>query len=143
MGRLFSRSFEPPPPLPQRRLHRIGLIRDLLDLKENPPTRRKVEEAVQKLKNIKPPGLDGIVAELIKLAPTEVKSSLHQLLPNIREDEVVPEDWCRGMICAIFKKGDRCICSNYRGVTVLSGYWQNIWTYHPGQDATRCREEAP
>ena len=70
MGRLFSRSFELPPP--QRRLHRIGHIGDLHDLSKNPPTRREVERAIQKLKNNKASGLDRIVAELIKLAPTEV-----------------------------------------------------------------------
>ena len=100
-------------PPPQRRLRRIGRIGDLLDLSENPPTRKEVERAIQKLKNNKAPGLDRIVAELIKLAPTEVISSRHRLLLKIRDDEVVPEDWCKGLICTIFKKGDRSICSNY------------------------------
>ena len=107
-------------PPSQRKLHRIGRIGDLLDLPENPPTRREIERTIQKLKNNKAPGLDGIVAELIKLAPTEVISSLHRLLLKIWDDEVVPEDWCKGLICSIFKKGDRSICSNYRGVSFLS-----------------------
>ena len=70
-------------PPSQRKLHRIGRIGDLLDLPENPPTRKEVERAIQKLKNNKAPGLDRIVAELIKLAPTEVISSLHRLLLKI------------------------------------------------------------
>ena len=57
---------------------------------------------------------------MIKLAPTEVISSLHRLLLKIWDDEVVPEDWCKGLICNIFKKGDRSICSNYCGVSLLS-----------------------
>ena len=72
------------------------------------------------LKNNKAPGLDGIVVELIKLAPTEVISSLHRLLLKIWDDEVVPEDWCKGLICTIFTKGDRSICSNYCSVSLLS-----------------------
>ena len=107
-------------PRHQRRLHRIGRIGDLLDLQENPPTRREVERAIQKLKNNKAPGLDGIEAEIIKLAPTEAISSLHRLPLKIWDDEVVPEDWRKGLICTIFKKGDRSICSNYRGVSLLS-----------------------
>ena len=67
-------------PPSQRRLHRISRIGDLLDLSEKPPTRREVEIDIQKLKNNEAPGLDGIVAELIKLAQTEVISSLHRLL---------------------------------------------------------------
>ena len=75
---------------------RIG---DLLGLSENPPTRREVERAIQKPKNNKAPGLNGIVVELIKLAPTEVKLNLHRLLLKICDDEVFPEDWCKGLIC--------------------------------------------
>lgn len=61
-----------------------------------------------------------IVAEMIKLAPAEVMSSLHQLLIKIWEDEVVPEHWTNGLIRTIVKKRDRSICSHYRGVSLLS-----------------------
>ena len=107
-------------PPPQRGLHRIGRIGDLLELSVNPPTRVEVEKAIQKLKNNKAPGLDGIVADMIKLVPMEVTSSLHQLLQKIWEDEVVPEDCTKGLICTIFKKGGRSICSNYCGISLLS-----------------------
>ena len=39
-------------------------------------------------------------------------------LLKIWDDEVVPEDWCKSLICTIFTKGDRSICSNYRGVSL-------------------------
>ena len=34
--------------------------------------------------------------------------------------ESIPEDWCRGLIIKLPKKGDRTQCTNWRGVTLLS-----------------------
>ncbi|TWW78262.1 hypothetical protein D4764_11G0003830 [Takifugu flavidus] len=33
---------------------------------------------------------------------------------------VVPLDWQNGLVVPLFKKGDRRVCSNYRGITLLS-----------------------
>ncbi len=54
-----------------------------------------MEIAIQKPKNNKAPGIDGIVAGMIKLSPTEVTSN-YQLLLKIWEDDVVPEDLTKG-----------------------------------------------
>lgn len=70
----FQELLNHPPAL--RRLHRIGLIGNLLELSGDPPTGREVEKEIQKLKNNKGTGIDGIVAEMIKLAPAVVMSGL-------------------------------------------------------------------
>ena len=57
---------------------------------------------------------------MIKLGPAELISPLHQLFVKIWEDETVPDDWTKSLICTIFKKGDRSMCSNYRGISLLS-----------------------
>ncbi|KAK3564781.1 hypothetical protein QTP86_026411, partial [Hemibagrus guttatus] len=35
-------------------------------------------------------------------------------------EEFVPLDWATGVVVPLFKKGDRRVCSNYRGITLLS-----------------------
>jgi len=37
---------------------------------------------------------------------------------KIWEEETLPTEWTEGIICLIYKKGDRMIRSNYRPVTL-------------------------
>jgi sorting nexin-29 len=36
------------------------------------------------------------------------------------EEETLPTEWTEGIICPIYKKGDRMVCSNYRPFTHLN-----------------------
>ncbi|KAK3514153.1 hypothetical protein QTP70_005085 [Hemibagrus guttatus] len=62
---------------------------------------------VQQLLDGKAPGVDEIRPEYLK--------SL---------DVVGPLDWVTGVVVPLFKKGDRRVCSNYRGITLLSLPWK-------------------
>lgn len=84
------------------------------------PTLREVELVVKAMKNNKAPGKDSIVVELLKYGGKTIIRELHKLICKIWENEEMPEDWKVGIICPIFKKGDRLQCSNYRGITLLS-----------------------
>jgi hypothetical protein len=75
---------------------------------------------IRNMKNGKAPGIDKITVELIKNGGTELLQIISDLLIQIWDQERMPEEWEIGIICPIFKKGDRAECSNYRGITLLS-----------------------
>ena len=85
-----------------------------------PPTRAGVVTAIQRLKNNKSAGSDGIPAELFKAAGDTFIDCFHQLITQIWIEEKMPEDWNESVICPIFKKGDKHLCSNYRGISLLN-----------------------
>ncbi|CAH1266642.1 Hypp3468 [Branchiostoma lanceolatum] len=43
-----------------------------------------------------------------------------QLKQLFTVNEVIPEDWLLGVILPFWKKGPKDVCSNYRGITLLS-----------------------
>ena len=85
-----------------------------------PPTYYEVNQVIEKLKIHKAAGSDNIPAELIKQGGTELKTRIHKLIMKIWDEETLPTEWTEGIICPIYKKGDRMICSNYRPITLLN-----------------------
>ncbi|TWW71179.1 hypothetical protein D4764_17G0006620 [Takifugu flavidus] len=76
-----------------------------------------VSEVVKKLLGGKAPGVDEIRPEFLKALDVLGLSWLTRLC-NIAW--AVPLDWQTGVVVPLFKKGDRRVCSNYRGITLLS-----------------------
>ncbi|XP_035692546.1 uncharacterized protein LOC118427017 [Branchiostoma floridae] len=68
----------------------------------------------------KAPGPDSIPLELISHGGIAVQTSLFILILRMWETKVVPADLKDATIITIFKKGDRSICGNYRGISLLS-----------------------
>ena len=90
-----------------------------LDTDEPTPTLDEVENAIQRLKDNKAPGMDLIQAELIKKASPDIVECMYQLITKIWITETIPEDWKWSIVCPIHKKVDVAICSNYRGMSLL------------------------
>ena len=62
------------------------------------------------LKNNKSAGPDNITAELLK----------SPLIQRIWQEEIYSNDWKNGHITVLPKKGDLTLCTNHRGIMLLS-----------------------
>ena len=65
-------------------------------------------------------GIDGIQAELLKADIHTATVTLHGLFKDIWEENKIHEDWAKGLIVKLHKKGDLGNCDNWRGITLLS-----------------------
>ena len=83
------------------------------------PSASEVELAIDKLKNHKSPGIDQILAELIKEGGRTICLEIHKLIISIWKKEKMPEEWKESIIVPIHKEGDKTDCNNYRGITLL------------------------
>ncbi|KAK3551641.1 hypothetical protein QTP70_020851 [Hemibagrus guttatus] len=83
-------------------------------------TQAEVTEVVQQLLGGKAPGVDEIRPEYLKSLDVVGLSWLTRLCNIAWWSGTVPLDWVTGVVIPLFKKGDRRVCSNYRGITLLS-----------------------
>lgn len=91
-----------------------------MDLPDKPPSRDEIDLAISKMKKYKAPGPDNIKAELIRYGGVTLLDELEHLYKQIWEEEKLPEGWKKGIITIVPKSGDLSVCSNNRGITLLS-----------------------
>ncbi|CAG9138444.1 unnamed protein product [Plutella xylostella] len=90
-----------------------------LESLDTPPTFAEFLRALQALKTGKSTGSDNIPAELIKLPAAT--NPLYVLLLRCWEMGTVPQEMRDANIVTLYKgKGDRGVCDNYRGISLLS-----------------------
>ena len=87
---------------------------------DTPPSRTEISEALKSLKNHKSPGIDEISNEQLKYGANGLLDRLEGLFARVWETENVPEDWVKGIVVIVPKKGDTSHCSNNRGITLRS-----------------------
>ncbi|XP_063609538.1 uncharacterized protein LOC134783560 [Penaeus indicus] len=85
-----------------------------------PPTTQEITEAIKRMNTGKAPGPDNIPLELLTHGGREAEEQLKTLFLHIWDTGTVPEDFRITNIITIFKKGDRMLCGNYRGISLLS-----------------------
>ncbi|CAF4057002.1 unnamed protein product [Rotaria sp. Silwood2] len=84
------------------------------------PSLNEVKEANNKMKSGKVPGIDGVSVDLLKAGGEPIAIWLHEIIVEIWENEEKVEDWTIAILIRIYKnKGDKKICDNYRGISVL------------------------
>ena len=87
---------------------------------EKSPTIVEVQMALKQMKSGKAPGNDEIAADLLKAGGMSVLKWLYHIFVEIWQMEQTIEDWSRATLIRLFKnKGDKKICDNYHGISLL------------------------
>jgi len=82
---------------------------------------------INKPKLNKVSGSDNIPPELLKHGGRTLKQKLYKLILMIWNNEQLPQQWNEGIVCPVYKKGDRLNCNNHRPVTLLSIAYKIQW----------------
>ena len=64
-------------------------------------------------------GEDRVTADMLKADPHLSAQMLVKLFNQAWEEEEVPDDWKKGIIVKLPKKGDLSVCDNWRGINLL------------------------
>ncbi|CAF3935647.1 unnamed protein product [Rotaria sp. Silwood1] len=84
------------------------------------PTLNQVQCAIKQMKNGKAPGSNGISIDVIKAGGLPLAKWLHEIFVDIWENEIMIENWTTTILIRLYKnKGDKKICDNYRGISLL------------------------
>ena len=65
-------------------------------------------------------GSDNIPPALLKHGGRTLKQKLYKLILKIWNNEQLPQQMNEGIICPVYKKGDRLNCNNCRPITLLN-----------------------
>uniref|UniRef100_UPI003AF6F7D4 RNA-directed DNA polymerase n=1 Tax=Thiolapillus sp. TaxID=2017437 RepID=UPI003AF6F7D4 len=85
-----------------------------------PITDHEVRVALSSLKSRKASGHDNVTAEMLKASDNIAVTFFTKLFNKFFSEGRYPEQWTRSVIVPLFKKGDKDIPNNYRGISLLS-----------------------
>ena len=96
------------------------LAEDAHNIDTSPPTHEEVKCAIQAMKGGKAAGIDAIHAKMLKADLTTSTKVLTELFRNIWDKETIPDDWDKGLIVKLPKKGNLQNGDNWRGIKLQS-----------------------
>lgn len=82
-------------------------------------SQQEVQLAINQLKPSNSPGPDGIPSSVLRNCANSLVKPLQTIINQPLYQGVFPEDWKRSVIFPVFKKGNRSLVTNYRGITSL------------------------
>ena len=87
---------------------------------DDPISEYEVREQIANLKIDKAAGTDGIPPGVIKILPPTWIMFITVLLNKLFLSSIYPQSWAIAKLFTIFKKGDKNLPSNYRGITIIN-----------------------
>ena len=93
---------------------------------EKPISESELTKGIKALKTNKSPGIDGIPGEFYKKYWSLLKTNFIKVIEEIEETESLTISQYRGVICLIFKQGDRDDLKNWRPITLLNNDYKLI-----------------
>ena len=79
-----------------------------------------ITKKIEKMKDDKSPGVDGIPLKLLKEIVEQISTPLAKVFNLSLEEGIVPSEWKEANITPLFKKGSRNKPDNYRPVSLTS-----------------------
>ena len=90
-----------------------------IDVKMEPPSMEELDKAISHWKRNKAPGLDNIIPEMLKDGGNEIRAWLLCICKLVWDKKQTPEEWGKGIILPLPKKGGITYCNNNRGITLI------------------------
>jgi len=90
------------------------------------PSASDIELSTEKLKINKSPGFDQILEEMFKAGGKTIRCEIHKLVISIWNKEELPEEWKESITAPMYKKGNKTVCSNYRGTSLLPTMYKTL-----------------
>ncbi|KAK7872016.1 hypothetical protein R5R35_004529 [Gryllus longicercus] len=78
-----------------------------------------VKRALRKAGNNKSAGPGNVRMELLKFGGDKILHYIKDIFNKIESGGDIPEEWNTAYISSIYKKGDKTVCANYRGISVI------------------------
>ena len=92
---------------------------EVLDISDAYITKEEIKRAIKETASGKSAGIDAITAEMLKVDLETAANTLEEIFRCVWDNESVPDDWKKGIIVKLPKKGDLTCAGNWRGITLL------------------------